>query len=303
VVALVGVTTFLGGDTFAPKVGLTGSASGLSASLKSAGTAVGKNVVTSTVPDRATGERKVRDGDLDALVTGSSGGVQVVVDKNLGDELRGVLTVLAQQHELNAQIAKAGGDPAQVNRAVAAAGVHVQSLQPSIDHQGQRLALGMFAGFLIYLSLMIYGQTVAQGVIEEKANRIVELLLAAVKPWQLMAGKVLGIGVVGLIQMLVVSVVGAVLSVATGVLAIPSGMAVGTVVSLVVWYLIGFFMYALLFGAAGALVSRQEDAGGVTGPIMMLVMVPFIVGFSILPNDPGSRLIEVLSMIPLFSRC
>ena len=86
--------------------------------------------------------------------------------------------------------------------------------------------LGIIAGILIYLSLMLNGQSVAQGVVEEKSSRVVELLLATVRPWQLMAGKVLGIGVVGLLQIVVIGVAGVVAGLATGALTI-SGLGRG----------------------------------------------------------------------------
>jgi ABC-2 type transport system permease protein len=165
----------------------------------------------------------------------------------------------------------------------------------------QRLALGIITGILIYLALLIYGQMVAQGVVEEKSSRVVELLLSTIRPWQLMAGKVLGIGVVGLAQMILTGVVGVVASKATGALTIGLSSAIGTVVWLVVWYLLGFFAYALVFAGLGALVSRQEDIGSVTAPVMMLIIVPYVLGISILPSDPSNHLVEVLSVIPTFA--
>ncbi len=70
--------------------------------------------------------------------------------------------------------------------------VDVQSLTPPDPHRSQRLAVGVIAGILVYVALMLYGQMVAQGVVEEKTSRIVELLLTAIRPWQLLLGKVLG---------------------------------------------------------------------------------------------------------------
>jgi ABC-2 type transport system permease protein len=92
---------------------------------------------------------------------------------------------------------------------------------------------------------------VAQGVVEEKTSRVVELLLSTMRPWELMAGKVLGIGTVGLIQMVVIGGAGVAFGLATGVLTISLSTAVGTVVWLIVWYLLGFFMYSIVFAALG----------------------------------------------------
>jgi len=116
-----------------------------------------------------------------------------------------------------------------------------------------------------------------------------------------MAGKVLGIGLVGLIQMVVIGGVGVLAALAFDVLTISVSAAVGTVVWLVVWYLLGFLMYSLVFAGLGALVSRQEDVGGVIAPALMFVILGYVVGISVLPTDPDNALAEVLSVIPVFA--
>ena len=188
-----------------------------------------------------------------------------------------------------------------MNAAIAGANVQVTALEPATEYQAERVVLGLAAGILVYLALMIYGQTVAQGVVEEKTSRVVELLLATVRPWQLMLGKVAGIGAAGLVQMTLVVGAGIGAGLATGALTMPSTLAVSTAVWAVVWFVVGFLMYALLFAAAGALVSRQEDVGGVTAPILMLIIVPYVIGISVLPADPTNQLAKVLSLIPFFS--
>jgi ABC-2 type transport system permease protein len=151
------------------------------------------------------------------------------------------------------------------------------------------------------MSLLLNGQMVAQGVVEEKSSRVVELLLSTIRPWQLMAGKVLGIGLVGFVQMVVVGGGGVAAAVALDVLSIPISTAISTVVWLVVWYLLGFVMYSLVFAALAALVSRQEDVGGVITPALMFVIVGYVIGISVLPSDPDSALVETLSVIPVFA--
>lgn len=116
-----------------------------------------------------------------------------------------------------------------------------------------------------------------------------------------MAGKVLGIGFVGLVQMVVIGGVGVAAALALNVLSISASAAVGTVIWLVVWYLLGFVMYSLVFAALGALVSRQEDVGGVITPALMFVIVGYVIGISVLPSEPDNTLAEVLSVIPVFA--
>ncbi|HEV2778731.1 MAG TPA: ABC transporter permease [Actinophytocola sp.] len=282
-------------------VGVTGGTSALEVPLKATASSINQSVDTRQVPDEATGRAQVADGSLDALLLGDGQRIRVVVKKQLDQGLRNALNVLAGQLALNQEIVRLGGDPAQVNAAVANASVDVESLEPPYPYQPQQLVLGIIAGILIYMSLLINGQSVAQGVVEEKSSRVVELLLATIRPWQLMAGKVLGIGLVGLIQMAVVGAVGVIAGLAVGALTISASAAFGTVVWLVVWFLLGFLIYALMLAAVAALVSRQEDVGGVTAPAIMLMVLGYVLGISILPSDPGNRLCEVLSIIPLFA--
>jgi ABC-2 type transport system permease protein len=302
IVALSIVTTLVGGTGHSDStVGVTSQTASLSAPLSASAKSVGQTVATRTVPDEATGRAEVNSGKLDALLVGDGSSVQVVVKKDLDTKLGNVLHVLAGQVAFNQKIESLGGNPADVSAAVAAAPVRVTSLQRPHAYNTQQLVLGIIAGILIYLSLLLSGQMVAQGVVEEKSSRVVELLLSAIRPWQLMAGKVVGLGIVGFTQMVVVGGVGLIAGLATGALTIPTSAAVGTVVWLVVWYVLGFVAYALTFAAAAATVSRQEDVSGVITPILMLVIVGYVLGVSILPGDPSSGLIETLSMLPMFA--
>ena len=230
-----------------------------------------------------------------------NGQITAVVQRNVSDTTQHILNVLAGQVAFNQQITALGGDPAQVQQALATATVHVRSLLPPKTYDSQQLALGIAVGILIYIALLSAGQLVAQGVVEEKSTRVVELLLATIRPWQLMAGKVLGIGLIGLIQVAVIGGVGLTAALATGALDLSVSTAAGTVVWLVVWFLLGFMAYALAFAAAAALVSRQEDAQSVVLPIMMLLIAGYVIGISVLPSDPSNRFVEVLSLIPVFS--
>jgi ABC-2 type transport system permease protein len=303
IVAMVVVFKLLAGSgPSTVKVGvLQGDAQQL-AQVEATGTAVGQHLSAVAVSDDAAGRRQVADGDLAALIEPStSGHLRVVVETKLDPGLQSALTVLARNLALDNQISALGGDPATVNAAVSNAGLDLQVLSPPHEYDVAQIVLGSVAGILIYLSLMTGGQLVAQGVVEEKSSRVVELLLATIRPWELMTGKVLGIGLLGLIQVAAYGIVGVGLASALGVLTLSLSAAAGTVIWLVVWYLIGFVMYAFAFAAAGALVSRQEDAAGVIMPVLIFVIVGYVLGISVLPGDPGNHLVSVLSVIPLFA--
>ncbi|WP_370943312.1 ABC transporter permease [Amycolatopsis sp. cg5] len=301
IVGGVFVAKLIGSSDGGTTVGVVGPAASLAAPLTATAQAIGEKLETSEVADEAAGRAKVTDGSLDALIVGDATKVRVVVKKDLDGKLKNALNVLAGQLAQKQEIEAQGGDAAKVQAAVANASVEVLPMEKPFDYSGEQLVLGYIAGLLIYISLMINGQIVAQGVVEEKTSRVVELLLATIRPWQLMAGKVLGIGVVGLIQMVLIGGLGIGAALGAGVLTLSLSAALGIVIWLIVWFLLGFFMYAIVFAGLGALVSRQEDVGGAVAPALTFVVAGYIVGATILPSNPGSGLVEVLSMIPAFA--
>lgn len=303
-VLLVGATVVIdlaSGRDSAESVGVVAAEAAIADPLTTGAASLGIDVAVHQVPDEAAGLREVSDGNLDVLVSAAPSGLRVTVEESLDDDLRAALAVLARQQVLDNEISVLGGDPARINETIAAARVDVTELDPVPEHQGERLVLGIASALLIYMSLMLFGPAVSQGVVEEKSSRVVELLLSTVRPWTLMAGKVLGIGVVALIQMVVISGGGMVAALVTGALTLPSGEAAGTAVWSVLWFVIGFFLYALPYAAVGAMVSRQEDLGGVSTPIVLSLVVPWVLGISIVPGDPDNGLIEILSMVPVFA--
>jgi ABC-2 type transport system permease protein len=282
------------------KVGLNGQATALGAQIVQAAGALGSEVEISDVTDPADGEKQVRSGDLDAFVSGSIGALEVKVKDKLAPELQSVLNGLMRQQVLTSQLAANDLDPKAVLAQIDQTHINLVPLEPKGGEEGQRLAIGLVVAFLLYMALMIYGQTVAQGVIEEKSSRVVEILLATVRPWQLLGGKVLGLGLVGLIQFAVIALVGVIAGLATGALTI-TGAAVGGLIAGLFWYLLGFFFYATIFAAVGSLVSRQEDAQGVLTPVTMVIVVGFIFSINLLISSQDSTLTMVMAVLPPFA--
>ncbi|WP_414637157.1 ABC transporter permease [Actinophytocola sp.] len=282
-------------------VGLNGQAIGVADQLGQAGRQLGREIRTREVTDLPAGERMVAGEELDALVSGPPAQLSVLVRDELNQDLRVALDAIVQQEVLRAQLAAIEDlDANQVLENVAAAQVGVKFLRGPDSQRGERLAVALLIIALLYVSLVFYGNLLAQGVIEEKSSRVVELLLATVRPWQLLAGKVLGLGLVGLIQLAVLGVAGLTLASVTGVLTIP-GSATGSVLWGLLWYLLGFALYATVFAAVGSLVSRQEDAQPVIMPVTLVLLVAFVLGFSVLARNAASTASTVLSLVPLLS--
>jgi ABC-2 type transport system permease protein len=166
---------------------------------------------------------------------------------------------------------------------------------------------------LIFMSIYLYGYGVATGVAEEKGSRIMEILVNAATPFQLMVGKIVGIGAAGLAQMagFVVVGIGALLlqaplkalllgSSAGGLNLDVTGASVTLLLLLLVYFLLGFLLYATLFAAMGALVKRQEEVQNVVQPVMWLFMVGYLVSF-IGISSPEAPWVKVISYIPFWT--
>lgn len=292
----IALFSFIGSQSSSSTLGVTSSTSSLEPALQASAKAQDRTL-TITQVDRATGEAQVANGDLDALFDGSPGSYSLLGKDTVDSSLQQLVTGAVQQTTLTDALTAAGQDPA----AVAARGdVTVDTQEPVDPERGQRLVIAIVVAVLLFMSLVGYGNAVAQGVVEEKSSRVVELLLSTIRPVHLLSGKILGLGLVGLVQLLILGAIGLVGSSVTGILTIPTAAA-GALVSAVIWYLLGFFLYASIYAAAGSLVSRQEELQSTVTPIMFPLFIPFIFAVSVLPNDPRNTLGTILSFIPLFS--
>jgi ABC-2 type transport system permease protein len=157
----------------------------------------------------------------------------------------------------------------------------------------------------IYMSVLIYGLFVMRGVIEEKQSRIVEVLVSSITPNQMMLGKVIGIGLVGLTQM-GVWVLSAVLLTTAGVSVFARrGLTMPTVppsllVYFIVYFVLGYFLFATLYALVGSTVSSEEDAQQAQMPVTLLLVVPMVI-FNMILANPTSGASIVISMIPFFA--
>ncbi|WP_326566495.1 ABC transporter permease [Amycolatopsis rhabdoformis] len=283
------------------KVALTGQAQGIAQQLQVAGKTSGETFEVVTVPSEQDGLAQVREGEVDALVSGSASRLRVTVKSTVDPALQHALDGIVQQQVLDAQLSAVHLDPVDVHQAMAAAHVDVLPLETRDPRAGQKLVVGVAVAVVLYLSIITYGMLVAQGVVEEKSSRVVEILLSAVRPWHLLLGKVIGLGLVGLAQLAILGVAGLLAALGTGVLGSISGIAVGAVVWGVVWYLLGFLLYAMIYGAAGSLVSRQEDTQTVVAPANIALVIGFVAGLNLLTQAPDGAATKVLSLIPLLS--
>ncbi|MGN6330189.1 MAG: ABC transporter permease [Motilibacteraceae bacterium] len=252
--------------------------------------------VTLRVKDApADPEQAVRSGDLDAYVTGD----RIVVHKELDPQLGTILQTAARQAATQRQLAADGLSTAQIAALAQLPTPAVDALQPKDPKADTRRGIATVGAFVLYGQLLGYGFWVALGVVEEKSSRVVEVLLATVRPRALLTGKVLGVGALGLVQLLGVAVVGLVAGYASGAIDLTTD-AIYPVALVLAWFVLGYAFYACAFAAAAARVSRQEDLNSVTTPMTMLVLVSFLATFYV-SSSPDSLGARVLAVVPPFS--
>jgi ABC-2 type transport system permease protein len=270
------------------RVGIVGETGALESALRTQGDVLDVDVTVVPLDDEAAAGAAVEDGDVDAAVVGADGD-------------RPELLLSSSDGRLEALVGGAVTDAA-VGEQLAEAGVQLTVPQVTVttldedDREGQATTVAVVGVAMLYGLLILFAQFVAQGVVEEKSSRVVELLLATMKPWQLLAGKILGLGLLGLGQIVVIGVLGVGGALAFDLVDVP-GDLIGTVVSVIAWFVLGYAFYAALYAAAASLVSRQEDLGSVLTPTSMLLIAAFIIAIQA-SADPSGPLATVTSFVP-----
>jgi ABC-2 type transport system permease protein len=158
-------------------------------------------------------------------------------------------------------------------------------------------AVAYIGSLLLLTSLAVYGQWVLTGVVEEKNNRVVELILSTVRPRHLLAGKVIGIGLLGLAQLALVAGLSAAL-LAAGVFDAPASLA-GSLALVVPWFALGFALYAVAYAAAGALAARQQDANSAGQQVTYTLLAAYFFGYIALSANSDGTLAHLLTIFPL----
>jgi ABC-2 type transport system permease protein len=150
---------------------------------------------------------------------------------------------------------------------------------------------------LLLTSLAVYGQWVISGVVEEKNSRVVELILSTVQPRHLLAGKVIGIGLLALAQLAVVAGLAAAL-LAAGVFDAPVSLG-GSLALVIPWFALGFALYAVAYAVAGALASRQQNADAAGQPVTYALVGAYFLSYVVVSADASGALAHVLTIFPL----
>jgi ABC-2 type transport system permease protein len=203
----------------------------------------------------------------------------------------------------------AGLDPDAVSELTRRVGLKTLKLGKAGEEtrdQGQTFMLAYVFVMIIYMTVLMYGMYVMRGVLEEKSSHVVEVIISTVKPFELMLGKILGIGAVGLTQFLIwaalmaaISAPGMVSAMGMGDIELPA-IPAQLLVFFVVYFVLGFLLYGTLYAAVGAAFDTEQEAQNFQFVIMAPLMIPLVLLFQII-NQPDSTLSVVLSLIPFFT--
>jgi len=150
---------------------------------------------------------------------------------------------------------------------------------------------------VLFFAISTYGATVLSGVVEEKSSRTVEVLLARMPARNLLAGKIVGIGLLGLAQIAAIAVVALVAASLTDSFDVPAVRG-SVLVWAVVWFVLGYALFATVFGTLGSLASRTEDASSVTGPVTILLVLGFMVSFAAI-GSADTTWAQMVSWLPI----
>lgn len=268
--------------------GPPGTVVAVRAGAKAAGLAV------TVVPfgGRAAALRKIEQGKVNAAVTAAG---EIVWKSSPDSALNPVLNAAVRQALLTERAASLGLSA----RAIAALLAPVRVRVTQLHSQSQRTAktIVAYAGMiLLFMAISVYGGYVLTGVVEEKASRVVEVLLSRMPPSSLLGGKIVGIGLIGLAQFAAVAIA----AVATLLVTRPSGLPPGTygaIPALVGWFVLGYVFYSMLYGSLGSRASRTEDAQAAASPVIVLLLGIYVLAITAMAN-PHAGWVTVMSMLP-----
>lgn len=293
--AVVFVPRMLSGDQPTYTLATVGPVSAsVQAQLDAAGEVAEFGVEYLSVPDAAAVESAVRAGD--ATVGLADATLYVRTDAPGTFPALVAQGVVAEQS--TGKLLEAGLTPEQIMAVSSIPPPAQVEIGPAQDEG--RAGVGFIVGIVLYMAIMFSGNSIAMNVGVEKSTRIAEVLLAVLRPSQILVGNVVGIGLQTLAQLVVLAVPIVAAITASDGLDLPT-VAAGDIVLGVAWFVLGFLMYAFLFAATAALVDKVTEVGSAIMPVTTFLVLAYLGAIIVVQQDPGSALSVVLSMFPLTS--
>ncbi len=288
------IQTFDDGES-AVAIGLTGEiAPELEPAIRAVAMADERLIEIRILADVDEGESLLQDGELAVLVVDGEELVWADEPRNdAGSVVRPAIAAIERQ----ATIDQLGLSAVEAQGLLAPEPPQERRLEPEDPERTGRIVAGYASIFVLYIAILVFGQFVMLGVTEEKSSRVIEVVLSKVKPESILAGKILGIGLLGLVQVLamVISALVAVQMLGTEIDIPPIGLRVA--LTSILWFILGFGFYSTMYAGLGATITRQEDMQGAAMlPAILILPAYFIALISL--ESPDSTLSRVSSLIP-----
>jgi ABC-2 type transport system permease protein len=271
---------------------------GLSDAIQSSAGQFDRKVVVVPYPDAAAADKALSDGEVDVVV-------QVPADLSGAGDIR----TKKEPDQATAQVISAAviglrvqgvlgeSDVDQGALAAAQQPPAVSSLDPETEDDQARFLVANIGAVLVLVGIFSFGFTVLTGVVEEKQSRVVEVVLSTVRARDLLMGKVLGIGVLGVVQLIVFVVAALVAALATDRLTLPTTTP-GAVALLGLWFVLGYLLYSTALGFLGALASRMEEASNASTPVTLVAMISYFVAIFAVIEDPSGTVATIATFLP-----
>jgi ABC-2 type transport system permease protein len=276
-------------------VGIVGTESDLASIIESTGSIAGFPIRVESYDSEEDGASALVDGDVAALVVAPD---VVRYQSDADARLTSVIETAVVTLRRDEAISRLGLTPEEAEAVVSPPGVTVEVMSPPAADDLPRRIGAQFGAILMYMAILVFGQFIMLGVMEEKQSRVVEVVLSRVRATRLLTGKILGIGLLGLSQLVII---GTALVVAVVMVDIPGidlpSLGAGILMRTVLWFLLGFGMYAVLYGALGATVTRQEDSQGAAILPALLLVPGYFISFVAI-ESPNGALAIIGSLVP-----
>lgn len=300
ILAIGPVTNALsGGDPEPTTIGLSGSEPpGLEDEIVAQGLLFGVEIEVERYESRSASEVALESGEAAAVLID---GEEVMFQENASSTLTAIIQRSVDIVTTRATLSESGLSDDEISALQNPVPLAVQIIvAPGVEDEARRGA-AFFGAIALYVSIIMFGQFVAMGTVEEKQNRVVEVVLSRVRSWQVLVGKVAGIGLLGLLQLVILvgaAYTSAKLAGLSGIDVTEIGLPI--IASVIFWFFLGYTFYAFLYAAVGSTVSRQEDLQGAIMLPIALILPGYLLAI-IAAQNPDDVIPRIGSLMPMWA--
>ena len=300
IIAVGPITNALsGGEPDATTVGLVGDQpEEIEDELVLQGMLLGIEIEVETIAETDDFSQMLEDDDVDAVLVD---GEELVFYDNDSTRVTAIVQRSLDVVNTRAVLDDLGLSDEEIASVEEPSTVTVTTIEESDTEDEARKAAAFFGAIILYIAIIMFGQFVAMGTVEEKQNRVVEVVLSRVSSWQVLVGKVAGIGLLGLVQLTIIAGAAYISAQLADLADIDvSGIGLPIIASVLFWFVLGYTFYAFLYAAVGSTVSRQEDLQGALMLPIALILPGYLLAIAAVENA-DAVVPRVASLLPMWA--